>query len=356
MRHTTRHFKQTREPTSRGVDIKREVEEATRKDDVRTLLPLNPLHLQIISRQLPLVQNAEDLDTLAERLFRLSHNGEVGFSPLFCPALVDSTCQRGIFPLAISIAANLYVFAPKLHRQRSLTRLQPSVRGFPVSSDEDEGIFAVENLHVSKKYLSERNESMRTRSFDVFINREEDIAPALSLIWSQHGEDWLCRALRACFVHMFFNKDRYRTKIVVVAVRRHCYSAGTNEKAANEDKQVGAFADGDPVEEGDLVAAEVGFIVGDIYSSATGAYSSSGAGTLQLAVTGEAMRSAGCRVWDLGMEMEYKSAALKCVPLERKRWLKFVREHAADPLVAEGIEKQLLERFRDGVPVRQLLV
>ncbi|RNF15262.1 uncharacterized protein Tco025E_05560 [Trypanosoma conorhini] len=355
MRHTRRHFVEAGRGDAPAGDVEREVQDAASRKDVRTLLPLTPGGVKFLSRRYPPVRDAADLDTLAERLAGLGHRGEFGFSPLFCPRLIDAACQRGIFPMAILVQDSHHLFAPKLHHQRCLTQLRPPVKGLPVSSDDSEGKFAAGLLQVSKKYLSARNENTRARSFDVYINRKEDIAPALSLIVAQHGESWMCRALRACLAHMFFNQDSYRTKVVVVAVRRHRYPSDSGGSAGSSHEPVCSFAEGDPVNEGDLVAAEVGFIAGDIYCSMTGAYSCSGSGTLQLAVTGEAMRIAGCSVWDLGMDMAYKREVLRCEPLPREHWLLFVREHVADAAVAEAIERRLREQFSEGVPVRLLL-
>ncbi|RNF04839.1 hypothetical protein TraAM80_04971 [Trypanosoma rangeli] len=356
MRHTRKHFRVEGGDDLPAVDMEQEVRDATSRNDVCTILPLTSEGVKLLSRFYPPVKNAADMDTLAKRLSRMGSHNEFGFSPLFSPLLVDAACQRGIFPMSILVDADHYLFAPKLHHERCVTQLQPPVKGFPMSSDDKEGKFVVEMLHVSKKYLLGRNESTRTRSFDVFINRNEDIVPALSLIVAQHGENWMCRALRACLIHMFFNKDSYRTKIVVVAVCRHRYPSDPGENATNSNEQVCNFAEGDAVNEGDLISTEVGFIVGDIYCSMTGAYSSSGSGTLQLAVTGEALRTAGCSVWDLGMDMMYKRKMLNCVSLPRKQWLEFVREHVADVSVAETIEGRLREQFSEGVAVRPLLL
>ncbi|KEG12087.1 hypothetical protein DQ04_02021130 [Trypanosoma grayi] len=331
-----------------------EVLDAASRDDVRTFLSLTDASLRYLTKNVCFVGKAADLATLAERL-ESCHEEEFGMSPLFCPDLIDETCQRGIFPLAIPIGGGHYLYAPKLHIQRSLTQLLPPVRGFPISSNEGEGEFTTARLGVSKRYLREQNNVTRAASFDVFINRMEDLAPVLALIRAQHGENWLCRALRVCFVNMFANRSRYRTKVIVIAVRRHRYDARGDAKVENTTHGALIPTDGAPVDEGDLVAGELGFIVGDTYCSATGAYSASGAGTLQLAVTGAAMRSVGCSVWDLGMMMEYKNHFLGCVPLPRKEWIKFVQDHTRDKSVPENIARLLSERYSSGVPVRELL-
>ncbi|KAH9597500.1 hypothetical protein LSM04_000124 [Trypanosoma melophagium] len=357
MLHTTKHFFTVKEPDTSSVDIYREVLDATDRDNIRTVLSIGPQSIRFLSERFPPVQNSADLDALAERLSSTYRECEYGCSLLFCPTLIDASCRRGIFPMAIKLTGNHFMYAPKLHKRRSLTQLQPPVKGFPMSSDENEGKFLLSRFHVSKKFLRDRNETTRAVSFDLFINRKEDLAPVFSLIRRQHGENWLCHALRLCFVHMFLNADDYFTKIVIVAIRRHCYFTDTyKEEDDKTDCMHSNVDDNRLVEEGDLVAAEIGYIVGDIYTSATGAYSVGGAGTLQLAATGVAMQSVGCKLWDLGMYMEYKDEMLGCVSIPRGSWIKLVREHTSNSTVTENIYRLLCEKYSGGVPVRELLL
>ena len=55
---------------------------------------------------------------------------------------------------------------------------------------------------------------------------------------------------------------------------------------------------------GKLVAGELGVIVGAIYMSLSGFYTTSGTGTIQLVALGAYLRSVGCHLWDFGMGME----------------------------------------------------
>lgn len=68
---------------------------------------------------------------------------------------------------------------------------------------------------------------------------------------------------------------------------------------------------------GDLVAGEIGYTVGTIYTSMTGFYTESGAGTVQLHMLRQLLVERGYEVWDLGMEMEYKTNVLGARQIER---------------------------------------
>ena len=58
--------------------------------------------------------------------------------------------------------------------------------------------------------------------------------------------------------------------------------------------------------DGDLAAGELGCVVGNVYTSFTGFYCKSGAGSVQLALTGRHLEKEGRAFWDLGMGMDYK--------------------------------------------------
>lgn len=312
------HFRVTRNDLP--FNIFDEVEQAKFSDDVRTLVPLTRDGIQHISQFYPPIKNAADLDALPSLL---KGDEEYGFSPLFDPALVDECCQRGIFPLTLEIGRGLYIFAPKVHKVRAVCALAASaaerntISGFPFC-EGDEGVFSRSSLGLSRKLLKDPDEATRRPCFEMFINREDDLAAVFTLIRKQHGENWLCRALRLCLYHIFLNPEKYKTKIIVTAIRRKKYSEEAIASVAEE------------IHEGELVAGEVGFLVGDVYSSASGAYCVNGGGALQLCLTALCMQAASCRVWDLGMMMDYKKL-LSCVGIPRGKWLKLVASRRSNP-------------------------
>lgn len=278
-------------------------------------------------------------------------NGEVSFAPedefviapeeFFCPNMVNWCLLRGIFPMAVSHQKKIY-FALKLHTHRCVCLLDPSVIRAPFFSGENIGelsCFNGRDIHVKKNLLTKPNDKTKCAALSCFINRENDLCDAFELICAQHGEMWLCRSLRICLYHMFLNPNDYEAKVILTAVRRFSYGGP------------GAQLPPDEVEEGELVACEIGFLVGDIYTSATGAFCVNGAGLLQLALTAKLMETAGCKVWDLGMGMEYKHAHLKPVEIERNRWVNLVKERKK----CEVNILNKLANYKSGITVSDVL-
>ena len=76
---------------------------------------------------------------------------------------------------------------------------------------------------------------------------------------------------------------------------------------------------------GTMIAGEIGYACGAVYTSMSGFYHESGAGKVQLIALGLALREAGFLLWDLGMPMEYKFA-LGATALGRHDFLSAYRQ------------------------------
>mmetsp|Transcript_25626 Transcript_25626/g.59702 ORF Transcript_25626/g.59702 Transcript_25626/m.59702 type:complete len:308 (-) Transcript_25626:237-1160(-) len=81
------------------------------------------------------------------------------------------------------------------------------------------------------------------------------------------------------------------------------------------------------VETGELVAGEIGYTCGSIYSSCTGftlKEKHPGAGSVQLVALGQWLLMSGFQIWDLGMELDYKiELGGRVIP--RREWAEHVR-------------------------------
>ena len=75
-----------------------------------------------------------------------------------------------------------------------------------------------------------------------------------------------------------------------------------------------------------LVAGEIGYTTGAIYTSFAGFHSKNGSGSVQLAILGLLLIASGFALWDLGMEIPYK-LSLGAAVVPRKTFLEIWKRY-----------------------------
>lgn len=171
-----------------------------------------------------------------------------GFLPIACPGIL----------------------LPKLHNERCVIRLPG-------------------RLHTSK---SVRKKSKR---FCMTINKSFD--EVVANCHRQHGSHcWLYPELVAAFRSIHQRESGYPAIVNVT-------NSDPPEKALCQVRMYSIEVWSD---EDELVAGELGYTVGSIYTSLTGFTAQDSAGSVQLAALGKLLIQSNFEVWDLGMEMEYK--------------------------------------------------
>jgi Leu/Phe-tRNA-protein transferase len=229
------------------------------------------------------------------RYIRPSH-GDFCYTPFFHPRLIAQLMTEGFLPIACPD-----FLLPKLHLNRCVIA--------PVA----------EKLHVSK---STRKKAAR---FSMTINQNFD--GVVAGCHQQFGQQcWLYPPLVDAFrtIHQHtvgLSKNEtgsdpakcfYPT--VIVEDASSSSSSSSHDLALRRRVQRQIMC---PVrlysievwnrETGALVAGELGYSVGSIYTSLTGFSAEDSAGSVQLAALGRLLCQRGFTVWDLGMEMEYKA-------------------------------------------------
>jgi Leu/Phe-tRNA-protein transferase len=163
--------------------------------------------------------------------------------------------------------ANYFILLPKLHLIRS--------------------ILFFDNLHIKKSIRRHLNrfELHPDADFDYILDRCIQV----------HGDDWLTPPLVAAIRNIRRNKLHgvYPTSF---ALYRN----------------------------GKLVAGEFGIISGRVYTSYSGYYDESNAGTVQLILTTRYLQEHGFAFFDLGMPLDYKTAlgATDVSPQEFVEWFR----------------------------------
>ncbi len=114
-------------------------------------------------------------------------------------------------------------------------------------------------------------------------------------------------------------------------------------------------------ETNELVAVEIGYATGKIYTSMSGAFEPAhpGAGSVQLAVTGAWLLKNRFFIWDFGMAMSYKQD-MGARAVSRVRWLEMVAACGGGPPVEteprEGEKWNCDEFLKQAVPPRPELL
>jgi leucyl/phenylalanyl-tRNA--protein transferase len=156
-----------------------------------------------------------------------------------------------------------------------------------IKCHKQRAVHSLDELHISK--------STRRRSRDLSLRLDHDFSGCLTAVIETHPDRWLTDALCASLAELHL-RPRHGVRARSVEIYK------------------------DDV----LVAGEIGYSCGGVYTSMAGFYRLSGAGKVQLLCLGVLLRRAGYAFWDLGMPMEYK-AALGARTVDRTAFLSMYR-------------------------------
>lgn len=221
--------------------------------------------------------------------FILPYHDEFCYTHMYHYRLVAALMMEGFLPIATE-----GVILPKLHRKRCVISLPGS-------------------LHVSKSVRK------KSKKFRLTINQNFD--SVVDGCRKQHGSRcWLYPDLVQLFrtiydageVYSVVNPFVKREKIDKAPVRLYSVEVWNDETE-------------------ELVAGELGYTVGNIYTSLTGFSAQDSAGSVQLAGLGRLLCKIGFVLWDLGMDMDYKQS-LGSHLMDRKDFV----AHVADVRVTQG--------------------
>jgi Leu/Phe-tRNA-protein transferase len=110
------------------------------------------------------------------------------------------------------------------------------------------------------------------------LRADEDFPTILERCAEKHGEDWLTPTLRRHFYELRSLHDSSDPRLISFGLYRN----------------------------GALKAGEFGVSQGGAYTSYSGYYDESSAGTIQMTLTGSYLEAGGYAFWDLGMPIAYK--------------------------------------------------
>jgi Leu/Phe-tRNA-protein transferase len=205
---------------------------------------------------LPYIEQDDDFGECA-RFLADAYDGEYALFPSIDPDSIEAAALAAFMPMAARIETTdgpRAFLVPKLHLERCL--LDPMLVSVTRTARRE-----------SARYSLSLNSAFR------------EVAQACV---QTHGDDWLVPELVDAFCELHDCRAARRIGFVSVELWKAC----------GKDQE--------------LVAGELGYVIGKAYASLTGFSRASGAGTVQLAALGRALADAGVSVWDLGMPIEYK--------------------------------------------------
>jgi len=206
------------------------------------------------------LEQEDDADLVVDQLIAHDYLDDFCLCPVMDSAFISSLMASGFLVMSTRIQSSVpkarTILLPKLHLQRLVLR--------PQDFHEPRSVKRLLGQYELRPYA--------------------DFDTILRACVQTHGDDWLTPEL--CSILSELN-DTPRIEL---------------KKGAPEARPVsfGLFR------EGNLVAGEIGVIVGRAYTSYSGFRFEDSAGTVQLVLTGRYLEESGFPLWDLGMPIAYK--------------------------------------------------
>ncbi|EGZ25683.1 hypothetical protein PHYSODRAFT_555414 [Phytophthora sojae] len=215
---------------------------------------------------------------------------------------------EGFLPIASDFQDQCFLL-PKLHRQRCVLLLN-----------------AMQPEHVPKVVRK------RAKKYKLVLNRDFD--GVVAGCHEKHGIPWLYPPIVESFKTLF--------------------QAGGDGVELFPGRKVRFFTvELYDVATDSLVAGELGYTVGSVYTSLTGFSKANGAGTVQLHALSKLLYLAGFKMWDLGMSMDYKMG-LGAKDLERDDFLEQLYKFRPEEALMKLDESKKEGDVRRGVVVKEL--
>ncbi len=234
--------------------------------------------LRALDVWIPTISSSAELSHVPDILAR--RGGEFCATARIDAQTVAAVCRHGFIPMGLAhpVAPLLLI---KLHKQRCVLRF--------------------DDVHVS------RNARRYARGLTMTIDR--DFEGTIRTLMAHYDDRWLIPELVESLIQL------HRTPLDGV----HPHSV-------------------EVYHQGRLVAGEIGYSHGAVYTSLSGFHLKNGAGTVQLLTLAHILRESGYAFWDLGMEGEYKRR-LGATLLKREEFLSLYHSCTLDgssPWLREG--------------------
>ena len=229
-------------------------------DELIDLCVFGNERLKFYIKQSPLLYDFTTIEELEKLLISEGNEDEeYAYYPSFDAALIAKMMVKGLFPMAMELTDGIFLPIMRHHDYKCVIRFDTECFTY----------------HKSIRRYA-RKMSQLTLCFD---RNFFGVINGIKTSYQNEGT-WLAPKLVAVYKEIFDHNgdDTYPVEVHSVEVY-----------------------DGDR-----LVAGEIGFISGDIYTSLSGFHLVPNTGSIQMAALGTYLQHNGFSHWDLGMQMNYK--------------------------------------------------
>lgn len=244
----------------------------------------------------------------------LEENGELCFGFDFSPKWIDAVCYNGFFPMGDDIARffnskqPFYIFLVKHHMERAV-------------------------LNITKRHFSKK---LKNHTENLLFSIDQHFEECVSGILETYPATWLVPPLVDGFRQMFNDGNKTCVKTseadictawtdanvavactepgeitTTVQVTNTCTARTNANVAFTDDSNTSLKTHIHSIEvtdktTGELVAGEIGFRNGALYSSLSGFKKRNHVGNIQMASLAQFMEEQNIQYWDFGMNLPYK--------------------------------------------------
>lgn len=226
--------------------------------------------MKLLQNSILLIEKEDNIENCKNYIVQ-NNLDEFSYCIDYNPDLILKTIRSGFLPMSANIILypdnEVTVFTPKLHDVRCIAN--------------------PENIKIPKTVLKE------AKKYSVSINHNfKDVIDKCIEI---HGDAWLTPKLVDIFNALHL--ERYSLDVKFVSCEVWCDET--------------------------IIAGEIGYCLGAVYTSLSGFYEKSGSGSVQLHALAKILCILNFKTWDLGMSLPYK-LGLGGIEYARMNWIPYI--------------------------------
>jgi len=236
-------------------------------------------------QSIPMLTTRHNLENVAKVAVETKWDEDFFWSLEFSPRFYADLFYNGFLPIAYRLEP-----FPTADLREALLRALPSLAKHVARAGSKGLCILMPKLHKKRCLVKDWKsihigKNFRKRSKKYTISFDTELDKVMDGCVKQHGENWLYPPVRETFRSIHKNPVKTVGK-AKLPIRIHSVELWDGE---------------------DLVAGELGYSLGRVYTSLTGYYVKDSTGTIQMLAMAGILKESGFELWDLGMSLPYKA-------------------------------------------------